>query len=376
MDIGEDRRLTEAAVALPPALVELRGISKHFDGVAAVRDVNLRIRRGEIFAILGPSGCGKSTLLRVIAGLDSPSTGEIFLEGQSLGRLPAYRRPINMMFQSYALFPHMTVEQNVAFGLKQDRLEREVVRERVARMLELVHMSEYRQRKPAQLSGGQQQRAALARSLAKEPRLLLLDEPMGALDRKLRAEMQFEVAEIIRRVRVTCVIVTHDQEEAMVMADRLALMDRGGIVQLGKPAEVYDFPNSRFSAEFLGDVNLFSGRVSAVAEELVVIESPDIHGSIKAFAGEAFSVDAEVAVAVRPEKLRLLDEPGGAHNNRSEAVVEDVAYAGSHTRYYLRLPTGHLVTALLTNEGQHHRLEHGATVSVGWEIRDGVLVTS
>jgi putrescine transport system ATP-binding protein len=376
MDIGENRGLTAAAVELPPALVELRGISKHFDGVAAVRDVNLRIRRGEIFAILGPSGCGKSTLLRVIAGLDSPSTGEIFLEGQSLSRLPAYRRPINMMFQSYALFPHMTVEQNVAFGLKQDRLEREVVRERVDRMLELVRMSEFRRRKPAQLSGGQQQRAALARSLAKEPRLLLLDEPMGALDRKLRAEMQFEVAEIIRRVRVTCVMVTHDQEEAMVMADRLALMDRGSIVQLGKPAEVYDFPNSRFSAEFLGDVNLFSGRVSAVAEELVVIESPDIDGSIKAFAGESLSVEAEVAVAVRPEKLRLLDQPGGAHNNRSEAVVEDVAYAGSHTRYHLRLPTGHLVTALQTNEGRQHRLEHGATVSVGWDIRDGVLVTS
>jgi len=376
MDCSEDGQLKNETDATAPAFVELRSVSKRFGDSVALRDVSLSIRRGEVFAILGPSGCGKSTLLRIMAGLESPASGEMRVEGRSMTRLPPYDRPVNMMFQSYALFPHMTVEKNIAFGLEQDRLPAREIAARVDRMLELVRMTEFRGRRPATLSGGQQQRVALARSLAKEPKVLLLDEPLGALDRRLRAEMQFEIAEIIRRVRVTCILVTHDQEEAMVMADRMALLNEGRVVQSGLPAEIYEFPNSRFSAEFLGAVNIFAGRTSPSSEKLVALESPDTGGLIKAFAAEPVTAGAEVAVAVRPEKIVLNDSAHEGHHNASPAVVEDVACLGAFTTYHLRLPTGHAVTALEPNKSAPRIFRHGDAAHISWDIRDGVLLTS
>ena len=252
------RPQAKAPKALTP-LLEIRNLTKSFDGQHAVDDVSLTIYKGEIFALLGASGCGKSTLLRMLAGFEQPTAGQIMLDGVDLARVPPYQRPINMMFQSYALFPHMTVEQNIAFGLKQDRLPKAEITARVQEMLALVHMQEFAKRKPHQLSGGQRQRVALARSLAKRPKLLLLDEPMGALDKKLRDRMQLEVVDILERVGVTCVMVTHDQEEAMEVADRVVVMSQGNIEQADAPERVWREPSTRFVLEFMGEVNRLQG---------------------------------------------------------------------------------------------------------------------
>ena len=286
-------------------LLEIRNLSKTFDGQLAVDDVNLTIYKGEIFALLGASGCGKSTLLRMLAGFEMPSSGQIVLDGQDLAHVPPYQRPINMMFQSYALFPHMSVEQNIAFGLKQDRLSRGEISQRVEEMLSLVHMQEYAKRKPHQLSGGQRQRVALARSLAKRPKLLLLDEPMGALDKKLRERMQLEVADILERVGVTCVMVTHDQEEAMTMAGRIAIMNRGKFVQIGEPEEIYEHPNSRYSAEFIGSVNVFDGILKEQLDDALLIQSPGLLNPLKVDLDAAVVESVPVQIALRQEKILL-----------------------------------------------------------------------
>ena len=267
-------------------LVNVEKVSKYFGDTLAVDTVSLKINKGEIFALLGGSGSGKSTLLRMLAGFETPSEGRIFLDGEDITDMPPHERPINMMFQSYALFPHMTVEQNIAFGLKQDKLPKEEIAERVDEMLRLVHMTQYAKRKPHQLSGGQRQRVALARSLAKRPKLLLLDEPMGALDKKLRSQMQLELVEIIERVGVTCVMVTHDQEEAMTMAERIAIMSQGWIEQVGSPMDIYETPNSRFVCEFIGSVNLFDGEIVAEAEIAVAKSFISDSVAINLFAGE------------------------------------------------------------------------------------------
>jgi putrescine transport system ATP-binding protein len=362
------------------SFVEIRSVEKSFDGTPAVRRVSLEIQRGEIFAILGPSGCGKSTLLRILSGLETPDSGEVLIEGQAVTNLPPYQRPTNMMFQSYALFPHMTVEQNIAFGLKLDRLASDAVRQRVDRMLDLVRMGEFRRRKPAQLSGGQQQRVALARSLAQEPKLLLLDEPMGALDRKLRAEMQFELAEIIRRVRVTCVMVTHDQEEAMVMADRIGLMNGGEIVQCGTPSSVYDVPNCRFVAEFLGTVNLFAGTVTSSSDDLVVVQVPELGTRIKAFHAAGLLAGTEVTVAIRPEKLSL--RPMAAAVGDSSAAnfavvkVDDHAYLGTHTTWHVHLDSGRRVTVTSPAQSSGSVVHAGERAQVSWQVRDSVVLTA
>ena len=369
MDGGQDR-----AVSSGPAFVELRDLHRRFGALAAVDGVSLGIRRGEIFAILGPSGCGKSTLLRLMAGLDEADSGDVAIESQSMTGLPPYRRPVNTMFQSYALFPHMSVAENIAFGLKQDRLPAQEIAARSERVLALVKMQGYRNRKPDQLSGGQQQRVALARSLAKEPKLLLLDEPMAALDRKLRAEMQFELAEIIRQVRVTCVIVTHDQEEAMAMADRLALMRNGRIVQTGTPEAVYEAPNCRFSAEFLGDVNLFDGELEAVSEGLAVFNAQDFEQPLKVNVDTDHDFNAPASLAVRPEKLVLSQAPVDDEHVASPAVVEDLAFLGGRIRYHLRLPAGRLVTALTARTATDQAPVLGQQVYMGWRVRDGVLL--
>lgn len=242
--------------------VQIIDVEKKFGDVIAVHNLSLSIRKNEVFALLGSSGCGKSTLLRMMAGLEIPTSGRILIDGEDLSKLPPFRRPVNMMFQSYALFPHMTVENNVAYGLKQEGIAKSEIKERVEAVLELVQMQNYKLRKPHQLSGGQQQRVALARSLVKRPKLLLLDEPMSALDKKIRQQTQFELGNILFKVGVTCVMVTHDQEEAMTMADRIAVMTEGEIVQIGTPNEVYEAPSSRFTAEFIGSTNMFEGKLT------------------------------------------------------------------------------------------------------------------
>ncbi len=338
-------------------LLKIDRVTKKFDETVAVDDVSLSIHQGEIFALLGGSGSGKSTLLRMLAGFERPSEGRIFLDGQDITDMPPYERPINMMFQSYALFPHMSVEQNIAFGLKQDRLSKAEIDERVNEMLGLVQMTQYAKRKPHQLSGGQRQRVALARSLAKRPKLLLLDEPMGALDKKLRSRMQLELVQIIERVGVTCVMVTHDQEEAMTMAERIAIMHLGWIAQVGSPMDIYETPASRLVCEFIGNVNLFDGELVEDLEDHAVIACPQLERPI--YVGHGISTraqDKRVTFALRPEKLLMsIDKPELelADYNWCEGVVHDIAYLGGHSVYYIQLESGMLLQAFVANAERH-----------------------
>ncbi len=358
-----------AGVRKDEAFLEIRQITKLFDGHPAVDEISLTINRGEIFALLGASGCGKSTLLRMLAGFERPSSGQILLDGTNIVEVPPYDRPINMMFQSYALFPHMTVFDNIAFGLKQDHVPRDEIAERVQRMLELVHMTQYARRKPHQLSGGQRQRVALARSLAKRPKLLLLDEPMGALDKKLREEMQLELVNIIEQVGVTCVMVTHDQEEAMTMANRIAIMDKGRLVQVGEPLEIYEYPNCRYSASFIGSVNLFDGIVESMESDYTVIACPDLENPIQVDHGLSVAEGLPVTIAVRPEKLHLTPENPQERLNCLSGVVDEIAYLGDVSIYHVRLPSGRKVLATLPNTSRAHKGSPtwGDTVHLGWD---------
>ncbi len=358
--------------------VRIEGIRKEFDGFVAVDDVSFTIRQGEIFALLGASGCGKSTLLRVLAGFERPTKGKVFLDGENIVELPPYQRPINMMFQSYALFPHMTVEQNVAFGLKQDGMAKEAIAHRVDEMLSLVQMSKLAKRRPHQLSGGQQQRVALARSLAKSPKLLLLDEPMGALDKKLRSQMQLELVNIVERLGVTCVMVTHDQEEAMTMAHRIAVMDSGKIRQIGQPDDIYEQPNSRFTAQFIGSVNLFEGKVEDDEKDYVTIRVAEMPDPIYVGHGITGYDGMDVAFAIRPEKVKIgKDEPAQAHN-KAHGLIEDIAYFGSHSVYHVRLDGGSKILCNFVNKRRW--ASEGFTwndpVWVSWDEMSGVVLTS
>ncbi|QGZ63872.1 ABC transporter ATP-binding protein [Paraburkholderia acidisoli] len=359
------------------AFVRIENVVKKFGESIAVNNVSLNIAKNELFALLGSSGCGKSTLLRMLAGLETATSGKIFVDGEDLAALPPYRRPVNMMFQSYALFPHMTVESNVAFGLKQEGVPKNEIRERVADALHLVQMSRYAKRKPHQLSGGQQQRVALARSLVKRPKLLLLDEPMSALDKKIRQKTQLELVNIIEKVDVTCVMVTHDQEEAMTMANRLAVMSEGRIVQIGSPGEVYEFPNSRFSAEFIGSTNLFEGKVVEDEPDHIYVESEDLEARMYVSHGVTGPLGMPVGISVRPERVRVTrDKPGAAHN-WARGVVTDVAYMGSYSLYHVRLPGGKVVVSNLSSS---HLMNEGAPawnddVYVSWSPASGVVLT-
>jgi len=366
------------AASSDAAYLRIEGVRKEFDGFIAVDDVSLDIRKGEIFALLGASGCGKSTLLRVLAGFEKPTKGRVLVDGQDLTPLPPYERPVNMMFQSYALFPHMTVEQNVAFGLKQDKLPKGEVDKRVGEMLSIVQMTKLAKRKPHQLSGGQQQRVALARSLAKSPKLLLLDEPMGALDKKLRSQMQLELVNIVERLGVTCVMVTHDQEEAMTMATRIALMDAGRIRQVGTPDEIYEQPTSRFAAEFIGSLNAIEGRIEQDHPDYVTIRSPALEDAI--FVGHGISgfEGQDVTFALRPEKVRISkDEPQQPHN-RSRGTIEDIAYYGSHSVYHLRLPSGFRLMAHFSNRERwaSDRFTWNDEVWLSWDDNAGVVLNA
>lgn len=358
-------------------LLEIRNLTKAFDGQTAVDDVSLTIYKGEMFALLGASGCGKSTLLRMLAGFEQPSQGQIMLDGQDLSSMPPYQRPINMMFQSYALFPHMTVEQNIAFGLKQDKLPRAEIKQRVAEMLAMVHMQEFAARKPHQLSGGQRQRVALARSLAKRPKLLLLDEPMGALDKKLRDRMQLEVVDILERVGVTCVMVTHDQEEAMTMAGRIAIMNRGKFVQIGEPEEIYEHPNSRFSAEFIGSVNMFDGLLVERHDDALVIQSPALIHPLQVNSDVSVVDGVPVHVALRPEKMMLCDDIPADGYNFAVGEVVNIAYLGDLSIYHVQLHSGQIISAQLQNA---HRYRKGAPtwgdeVRLCWDADSCVVLT-
>jgi putrescine transport system ATP-binding protein len=359
-------------------LVKIERVTKKFDETIAVDDVSLTINKGEIFALLGGSGSGKSTLLRMLAGFERPTEGRIILDGVDITDLPPYERPINMMFQSYALFPHMSVADNIAFGLKQDKLPRAEIDARVEEMLKLVHMTQYARRKPHQLSGGQRQRVALARSLAKRPKLLLLDEPMGALDKKLRSQMQLELVEIIERVGVTCVMVTHDQEEAMTMAQRIAIMHLGWIAQIGSPVDIYETPTSRLVCEFIGNVNLFEGQVVEDAEDHALIDSPDLERNIYVGHGVSTSVqDKSITYAIRPEKLIVTSEQPSYQYNWSRGTVHDIAYLGGHSVFHVELPSGKIVQSFVANaERRGARPTWDDQVYVWWEDDSGVALRS
>ncbi len=385
MDRGEKRSVMSVASdsGAPPrpvreAWVVIEGIRCAFaDGQEVVRGLSLAIGRGEVVALLGPSGCGKSTLLRAVAGFAVPQAGDVRIAGRSIMTLPPHRRPVNLMFQSYALFPHMTVEQNIAFGLRQMKRPAAEVAARVDALLGLVRMEAFRHRRPHQLSGGQQQRVALARSLAREPHLLLLDEPMGALDRKLRTEMQFELGEILRRIGATCLMVTHDPEEAMVMADRLALMCEGEIVQQGVPHEVYARPASRFAAAFLGPVNCFDAVVAGMDGDEVLLHVRATGQDVRVPVGAPVAEGTAVSLALRPEQLTLQRAGQGLRAERAVRVtIEDVAQLGSQTTYRVRLADGSIMTVREAGGRGVAVLEGGESACLSWHPGDAVVLRS
>lgn len=358
--------------------LRIEDVRKEFDGFPAVAEVSLTIRKGEIFALLGASGCGKSTLLRMLAGFEKPTKGKIVLDGQVMNDIPPYEQAVNMMFQSYALFPHMTVEQNVAFGPKQKNMPKAEIARRVEELLALVQMTKFAKRKPHQLSGGQQQRVALARSVATKPKLLLLDEPMGALDKKLRSHMQLELVNIIENLGVTCVMVTHDQEEAMTMAHRIAIMDSGRILQVGTPDEIYEQPSNRFTAEFIGSVNLFDGKIEDDNKDSITIRSPALESLIYVGHGVTGFEGQDVAFSLRPEKLTLSKEEPADRHNKARGIIEDIAYFGSHSVYHVRLPSGFKIMANFVNTQRwaSERFTWNDPVWLSWGETAGVVLTS
>ncbi|ADG15783.1 putrescine transport system ATP-binding protein [Paraburkholderia sp. JPY681] len=358
--------------------IQIVDVVKKFGETVAVKGVNLTVKKGELFALLGSSGCGKSTLLRMMAGLETVTSGKILIDGEDLAQLPPYRRPVNMMFQSYALFPHMTVEANVAFGLKQEGVPKAELKDRVHNALELVQMGRFAKRKPHQLSGGQQQRVALARSLVKRPKLLLLDEPMSALDKQIRQRTQIELVNILDQVGVTCMMVTHDQEEAMTMANRLAVMSEGQIVQLGTPHEVYEYPNSRFSAEFIGSTNLFEGRTVEDEPDHVFIETPDLTCRLHVNHGITGPLGMPVTISVRPERIAITRKPPEGAYNWGKGVVTNIAYMGGYSLYHVKLDGGKTVIANVTSLAltEIDPPSWGDEVYVRWSASAGVVLTS
>jgi putrescine transport system ATP-binding protein len=359
--------------------VRLDKLTKKFGDFVAVDDVTLNIYRGEIFCLLGGSGSGKTTLLRLMAGFERPTEGRIWIDGADVTETPPYERPINMMFQSYALFPHMSVQKNVAFGLRQDRIPSGEVEQRVAEMLKLVRMEQLAKRMPHQLSGGQRQRVALARALVKRPKLLLLDEPLAALDRKLREHTQFELLNIQETLGVTFVVVTHDQEEAMTLATRIGVMNHGEIVQIGTPSDIYEYPSSRFVADFIGSVNMFEGRLIEDEPDYVRVASDELGGTFHVGHGVSAAPDATVWVALRPEKILLSrDRPEGDGDNRVAGVVAEVAYRGDQSVYLVKLASGRQMRVTQPNTmrtGTGDRIRWDDKVWLSWDSSSPVVVT-
>jgi len=327
-------------------IISIRGISKHFGAVHAVDNVDLEIQRGEFFSLLGPSGCGKTTLLRILAGLETPSEGEIYIDQQAMSAIPAYRRPVNMVFQNYAIFPHLDVRGNIAFGLRKSGLSKMEINAKVEEMLDLIKLPGYEGRSATQLSGGERQRIALARALIKRPKVLLLDEPLGALDKKLRGQMQLELRDLQKSVGITFVFVTHDQEEALTMSDRIAVMAKGQVLQVSSPTGLYERPNSRFVADFIGNMNFFDGRVRQVANGSAIIDAGPL-GEVKAATeGEASGVGAAVVVAIRPEKLKLHFEAPAETTNIVAGRMGPSAYLGDRSHFHVLLPGRELPVAV------------------------------
>lgn len=358
--------------------IQIEAISKKYASIEAVRNVSLSIYKGELFSLLGGSGCGKSSLLRVLAGFETPTSGRILVDGVDITHSPPYERPVNMMFQSYALFPHMTVYQNIAFGLKQESLPRHVIHDRVMESLDLIQMLSYVDRKPQQLSGGQKQRVALARSLVKRPKLLLLDEPLTALDKRLREQTQFELVNIQEKVGITFILVTHDQEEAMTMSTRMAIMEEGRIRQVGVPHDVYEFPNSRFVAEFIGSMNIFDGVVIEDENDHVLIDSPDASCLIYATHVGAIPVGSNVSVAIRPEKVMMSQTPPAGNRNCTKGIVREIAYLGDISIYYVELPSGKHIQSSLPNllRLSERNVTWDDEVYLFWRAENGILLTA
>jgi putrescine transport system ATP-binding protein len=361
------------------AFIRIRGISKHFGDFVAVDNVDLDIGKGELFSILGGSGCGKTTLLRMLAGFETPTAGSIEIDGLDITEMPPYERPVNMMFQSYAIFPHMNVEKNVGYGLRKDGVDKAEIESRVSEVIKLVQLEQFRTRKPDQLSGGQRQRVALARALIKQPKVLLLDEPLAALDKKLREHTQFELMNIQDKLGITFVVVTHDQEEAMTLSTRIAVMEQGRFLQVGTPKEIYEYPQSRFVADFVGTINTFEGTVSNVGEDQVTVTCPDIPVPVSAIKGDPVEVGRKVCIAVRPEKIFIsLEEPEDGEAISMPAVVDDLGYLGNRSLYRIRLANGRLIQVSRQNQRRSARrfVEWEDEVWVSWRPRSTVVIAS
>ncbi len=359
--------------------LQIENVSKAYEGVPALNHVSLSIYKGEFFSLLGPSGCGKTTLLRLLAGFEADSSGSIHLDGHDMRGLAPYIRPVNMMFQSYALFPHMTVEQNIAFGLKQEGVPVDELRERVIDAMNLVRMAKYARRKPHQLSGGQRQRVALARSLIKRPKLLLLDEPLAALDKVLREETQFELVNIQEEVGITFIMVTHDQEEAMTMSTRLGIMEEGRIRQIGTPQEIYEYPTSRYVADFVGTMNIFEGTIVDDKADHVLIKSEESGCNLYINHASSAPVGAQVSVAIRPEKIFMSKTPpSNVEHNYTKGIVDEIAYLGDVSIYYVVLPTGKRVLASTTNVVRlaERPINWEDEVYLHWHPQSGVVLLS
>ncbi|MCZ7462936.1 ABC transporter ATP-binding protein [Rhizobium rhizogenes] len=361
--------------------IRFENVTKRFGDFVAVNNLTLDIYEREFFSLLGPSGCGKTTLMRMLAGFEEPTEGRILLQGKDISGVPPYKRPTNMMFQSYALFPHMSVEKNIAFGLEQDGLPKAEIASRVEEMLRLVKLTEFAKRKPSQLSGGQRQRVALARSLAKRPKVLLLDEPLGALDKKLREETQFELMDIQTNLGLTFLIVTHDQEEAMTVSDRIAVMDKGIVVQVATPAEIYEAPNSRYVADFIGDINIFDANVVANASDigkpgLVTLDCDGLKVAVEQECAAA--TGSQVAYAIRPEKVRIsLDQPADSSVNSAYGEVWDIGYLGDFSVFIVKLADGRVLRAAQANVSRlvDRPITFGDMVWLNWKPDSGLVLT-
>jgi len=372
---------TTAAADPASAYVRIANLTKKFGDFVAVDDVSLDIRRGEIFCLLGGSGSGKTTLLRMLAGFESPTAGTIHIDGADMSAIPPYERPVNMMFQSYALFPHMNVEKNVAFGLEQEGLGRAALRRQVGEILDIVKMGGFEARKPHQLSGGQRQRVALARALVKRPKLLLLDEPLAALDKKLREHTQFELINIQQRLGVTFIVVTHDQEEAMTLGQRLGVMNRGRIAQVGSPSDIYESPATRFVADFIGSVNMFEGRVSGGEADGVRIECGELSCTVRAERAVSCARGATVWTAIRPEKINISREPPAAQPDAAEnavrGTVREIAYMGDLSIYLVQIESGKVMRVTLPNitRGAERPIARQESVWLSWHGSSPVVLT-
>jgi putrescine transport system ATP-binding protein len=359
--------------------IRIRGVSKKFGDFVAVDNVDLDIHKGELFSILGGSGCGKTTLLRMLAGFEVPTAGRIEIDGQDLTQVPPYERPVNMMFQSYALFPHMSVEKNIAYGLVKDGVDKAAIGKRVDEMLALVQLEDFRRRKPAQLSGGQRQRVALARALIKKPKVLLLDEPLAALDKKLREHTQFELTGIQYELGITFVVVTHDQEEAMTLSNRIAVMERGRLQQIGTPKEVYEFPDNRFVARFIGTINIFKGTVTALDGDTVTVSCEEAGCDFTVVTPHLLAKGQDVEIAVRPEKIFVgKDKPADDGSITLQGVVDDLGYLGSRSLYRVKLPGGKVVQVSSQNRRRSvtRFLEWKDEVWISWRPESAVVLVS